>query len=216
MVIAVLTGLVFALLLDGIHNPITDPFLHWQDTVFHQVLPLVMVADLVIVPLDRRVGREAFVLFALYPLGYLLYSLGRGETTGWYPDRFMDPDTIGRYAPVSGWAGVALTNGLLLTGVMLLTAVMPLVPFHWLATMPRKRCEHRGGRMDEGPFGSVASPWHHDRSNVPWSPQRRRNSGLESWAQEGLPPSTRVAGPRIPKVPRSWRSPTSTRRAPSR
>lgn len=124
IVVAVLTGLVFALLLDGLYNPFTTSPRFWQDTVFHQVLPLVMIADLAIVPLDRRVSWPALILFPLYPFGYLLYCLRMGDSTGWYPYRFMDPDAIGRYAPVSGWSGVMLANGVLLLGVVILSVAM--------------------------------------------------------------------------------------------
>lgn len=135
IVVAVLTGVVFAVLLDGLYNPITTTPRFWQDTVFHQVLPLVMLADLAIVPLHRRVGRAALVIFPLYPFAYLLYCLRLGESTGWYAYRFMDPYAIGRYAPVSGWAGVALTNGVLLLGVLLLTVAM--IRFsRWRRTAP--------------------------------------------------------------------------------
>jgi hypothetical protein len=123
VMVALLTGVVFATLLDGLYNPFVTSNAFWADTLFHQALPIVMVLDLLIVPLSRRVNWWGLVIFPIYPVGYLLYSLWRGQETGWYPYRFMDPDAIGRYAPLDGWAGVALTNGVLLAGFVIVSAL---------------------------------------------------------------------------------------------
>ncbi len=124
VMVALLTGLVFALVLDGLYNPFTDTSNHWADTTFHQVLPLVMLVDLAIDPLSQRMQRWALAIFPIYPLSYLGYCLWVGETTGWYAYRFMDPHRIGQYFVLDGWAGVIVANAILLTGFILLSAVI--------------------------------------------------------------------------------------------
>lgn len=124
VMIALLTALVFAFVLDGLYNPFTDTSQHWADTVFHQLLPLVMLVDLLITPLDRRVSWWGLVMFPIYPLAYLGYCLWIGETTGWYAYAFMDPYRIGRYGPWEGWAGVAFANAVLLAGFVVLSAIV--------------------------------------------------------------------------------------------
>ncbi len=121
---ALLTGVVFATLLNGLYNPFTDTSHFWADTLFHQALPLVMLLDLLIDPISQRVNGWALVIFPLYPFVYLVYSLWQGQATGWYPYRFMDPYTIGRYAPLDGWAGVAFVNSVLLVGFVLVSALV--------------------------------------------------------------------------------------------
>lgn len=113
----VTTGAVFALLLGGLYNPFGDAY-PWWDSVLHQLIPIVMVVDLLIAPLGRRVAWWAIGIFMVYPLAYLGLALVRGADSGWYPYDFMDPDQNG------GYAGVATTIGMLTVGFLLISAAV--------------------------------------------------------------------------------------------
>lgn len=136
VMIAILTGLVFAFVLEGLYNPFTDHGHPWSDTMFHQVLPMIMVLDLCIHPLDHRVSWWGLVVFPSYPLTYLGYCLWIGRSTGWYPYVFMDPSRIGKYLPFEGWTGVVFANVILLAGFITLSVAV--------IALSRLLCRRRG------------------------------------------------------------------------
>jgi hypothetical protein len=111
------TGIVYALLLDGIYNPF-DGSHRWASTVLHQVMPIAMTIEILLVPLHRSVPMWSAFLFAVYPLVYLGYTLWHGAETGWYPYSFLDP------AENSGADGVAITVILMLVGFLLIAALI--------------------------------------------------------------------------------------------
>jgi hypothetical protein len=113
----VTTGVVYALLLGGLYNPF-GPAHPWMDSVLHQLIPVVMVLDLLIVPLSRRVSWWGLLVFSIYPLLYLGYAIWNGARTGWYPYNFLDPGRNG------GAVGVALTVILLMIGFLMLSALV--------------------------------------------------------------------------------------------
>lgn len=109
-VIAMLvTGIVYAVLLDGLYNPFTTTEHTWASSVMHQLLPVVMLLDILIVPLGPRSRYWTAFLYPIYPLIYLGWFLYRGEQNGWYPYDFVNHTT---YA--NGYTGVAVTCGALL------------------------------------------------------------------------------------------------------
>lgn len=97
-----ITGVVYALLLDGVYNPF-DGSHRWASSVMHQLMPIVMVLDILLVPLHRSVPMWSTFLLAVYPLAYLSYTLWYGYTTHWFPYDFLDPEVNG------GVDGVAIT-----------------------------------------------------------------------------------------------------------
>jgi hypothetical protein len=111
----VTTGAVYALLLGGLYNPFGDAH-PWMDSVLHQLIPVIMLVDLLIAPLGRRVAWWAIGIFMAYPLAYLGLSLLRGAGSGWYPYDFMDPAQNG------GYDGVAITIGMLTVGFLAISA----------------------------------------------------------------------------------------------
>lgn len=117
VMIMVTTGAVYALLLGGLYNPFGDAY-PLMDSVLHQLIPVVMVLDLLIVPLSPRVNWWGLLFFSIYPLLYLGYSIANGARTGWYPYNFLDPGING------GVAGVAITVVLLMIGFLLLSALV--------------------------------------------------------------------------------------------
>jgi hypothetical protein len=97
----VVSGLVFHLVLNNPHTPFYAGPFHFRpaeavgNQLLHTVLPLLAVADWLV--LERR-GRYRW-RYALYwlagPLAYLGYALGRGAAAGTYPYPFLDPHRLG-------------------------------------------------------------------------------------------------------------------------
>ncbi len=95
-----ITGVVYGLLLAGYQQELQTT-IPWVDTVLHRIIPLVMVADWLIVPPHTRITMRAALVWLAYPLLYAAYSLVRGPLVGWYPYPFLDPDRAGGYAIVA-------------------------------------------------------------------------------------------------------------------
>ncbi|MBF6544337.1 Pr6Pr family membrane protein [Nocardia brasiliensis] len=109
-----ITGVIYAVLLANIDVMLTD---RWINDVMHRVLPIVLVADWVLVPARARVALSPrlIALWLVYPLIYGAYTLIRGPLVDWYPYPFIDP---------RGQGYISLTIGLIvLTGVFTLLAV---------------------------------------------------------------------------------------------
>lgn len=104
-----LTGVVYATLLDGFYNPFTTSEHTWASSVMHQLIPVVMLLDILIVPLGPRTPRWNVVLYIIFPLVYLSLTLLRGHETGYYPYDFLDPGEYG-----NGYTGVLTICGALL------------------------------------------------------------------------------------------------------
>lgn len=92
-----IAGIVFALLLrDAEIMPIA-----WVNAVVHEVMPLAVVADWLLAPPREHIGMRAALGWLALPVVYLVYSLVRGATAGWYPYPFLNAATL-------GYGGVAL------------------------------------------------------------------------------------------------------------
>ncbi|MFJ9690935.1 Pr6Pr family membrane protein [Kitasatospora sp. NPDC101183] len=107
-----ITGLVYGTLL------LTYPDLQvipWVNDVVHRAMPLVLLADWLIDPPQRRVRPAAVLGWLAFPLLYLVYSLLRGHAVDWYPYPFLDPALHGGYRRVAG-ACVLLAAAFLLIG----------------------------------------------------------------------------------------------------
>lgn len=98
----VITGLVYNVLLAGDD---VDVALAWIDTMVHRIMPIVVLIDWVVDPPAERVRVRQALVWLVFPLAYLPYSLVRGEITGWYPYYFLDPGENG-YAQVAVYAVV--------------------------------------------------------------------------------------------------------------
>ena len=114
------TGIVYGLLLEGFDNPFTSGR-HWTHTVLHQVMPIVIVLDLIIRPLTRRLTWRDALLWTGYPILYLIYSLVRGAVVDWYPYSFINPMEVG------GYDGVALYCAGITAGFLAVAALIVLV-----------------------------------------------------------------------------------------
>lgn len=95
-----ITGVVYGVLLAGYQEELQTT-IPWVDTVLHKVMPLVMVADWIIDPPAAPLTFRRAIVWLLYPLAYVAYSLLRGPLVKWYPYPFLDPAQPGGYATVA-------------------------------------------------------------------------------------------------------------------
>ncbi|MFG1794705.1 Pr6Pr family membrane protein [Nocardia sp. NPDC049149] len=109
-----ITGVVYAVLLANIDVMLTD---RWINDILHRVLPIVLVADWVLVPARARVELSPRLVtsWLVYPVIYGVYTLVRGPMVDWYPYPFMDPR-------INGWISLAI-GLIVLLGVFTLLAI---------------------------------------------------------------------------------------------
>lgn len=98
-----ITGVVYAVLLADVPGQHIEP---WVNTVVHQVMPIVVVADWLLVPPRDRLPQVWWWL--VFPLVYLAYSLVRGPFAHWYPYPFLDPRASGYGHVVVSAVGIAV------------------------------------------------------------------------------------------------------------
>jgi hypothetical protein len=91
------TGIVFTLLLS---NTDVDTAIPWVNTVVHELIPLVMVADWLLDPPATRLTLRQGLLWLSFPIVWIVYTMIRGALVDRYPYPFLDPAN-GGYATVA-------------------------------------------------------------------------------------------------------------------
>lgn len=94
-----LTFIVYGLLLTGEDLQVAEP---WVNNVVHRIVPIVMIIDFLIRPLYHKITFRQSLVWAIFPIAWLVYTIIRGIAIGWYPYPFLDPDKAG------GWPGVGV------------------------------------------------------------------------------------------------------------
>lgn len=98
----ILVGVVFSILLSGLDVELTA--VPWDNIVLHYIMPVVVALDWFIDQPERgRVSFRQGLVWMVFPLLYVIYSLVRGAFVGWYPYPFLNP-------VVQGYPRVALTS----------------------------------------------------------------------------------------------------------
>jgi hypothetical protein len=125
----VITGVVFAVLLSG-GDPSKLTAVPIDNTILHQIMPIVMALDWIINPPAKRLKFVKGLLWLAYPIFYAACALVRGALTGWYPYEFFDPD---------------VSNGYLNVLITILEIAGFVVAMDWLMTrLPLKKAKaHR-------------------------------------------------------------------------
>ena len=90
------TGITYSLLL---HNVAVDTAVPWVNLILHYIIPIVMIVDWLIDLPPFRIRVSSAMVWLIYPIGYLAYSMIRGPLVDWYPYPFLDPRPEG-YTPV--------------------------------------------------------------------------------------------------------------------
>jgi hypothetical protein len=102
-----MTGIIYAVLLAPVAADVSTQ-LDWVNTVVHIAGPIVVVADWFLAPPDPAPSRNDALLWLVFPLVWLGYSLVRGAAVDWYPYPFMDPRDGVEHAAGS-WGAVVVT-----------------------------------------------------------------------------------------------------------
>lgn len=95
----VTTGTVYVLLLSGLEESLQTT-LPWVNFILHYLFPIIVVADWLIAPPKKKLTSQQALLWLVFPLLYVAYSLLRGHITAWYPYPFLNP-TDGGYISVA-------------------------------------------------------------------------------------------------------------------
>lgn len=97
------TGIVFTLLLSGVD---VDTQLKWVNTVVHELMPLVILADWLVAPPAMRLTFRQGALWLVFPLIWIIYTLIRGAASNWYPYPFLNPANGGYVSVTLYCAGI--------------------------------------------------------------------------------------------------------------
>jgi len=90
--------------------------LPWVDFVLHKLVPVVIVADYLIDPPRTRLSIRDGLLWLIFPLAWLGYTMIRGPIADWYPYPFLDP-ADGGYGPVAVTVVAILVAGAVVCAV---------------------------------------------------------------------------------------------------
>ena len=104
------TFVVFAILLSGTD---VDTAIPWVDTVVHRVFPVVVIADWLLDPPAVRITFRQSLVWLVYPLAWVGYTLLRGVVVDWYPYPFLNPAN-GGYGTVAVYVVAILLFGIVL------------------------------------------------------------------------------------------------------
>ena len=112
----IVTGIVFSVLLAGIEG-IALTAVPWDNIVLHYIIPVAIAFDWITDPPSRRISFRKGLVWLVFPLAYLVYSLVRGPIVGFYPYPFLNPAN-------GGYGAIALTSAIILiVGVVLVLIV---------------------------------------------------------------------------------------------
>lgn len=110
----VVTGITYSLLLRNVE---VDTAVPWVNLVLHYIIPIVMIVDWLIDLPPFRIGVASALIWLVFPVAYLAYSLIRGPLVDWYPYPFLDPRPEGYVPVVVTSVGIAI-GGLVLALIM--------------------------------------------------------------------------------------------------
>lgn len=99
----------------------------WDNTVLHYIMPIAVIVDWLVTSRVRPVPVAAALVWLVFPLGYLAYSLVRGPIVDWYPYPFMDPGE-------HGYAGVAITSVIIAAVIAALAVLLAAAP-RWTSAL---------------------------------------------------------------------------------
>ena len=112
----VITGIVFAVLLAGVEGSILTAA-PWDNIVLHYIMPVVLLVDWLVDKPNKSIAFKKSLVWLIYPVAYVIYSLTRGHFVDWYPYPFLDPSS-------NGYVGVLVT-GMCIAGLaVVLTFVL--------------------------------------------------------------------------------------------
>ena len=108
-----ITGVVFTLLLS---NTDVDTAIRWVNTVVHELMPLVLLADWLVTPPAMRLQLRQGLLWLSFPLVWIVYTIIRGALANRYPYPFLDP-VNGGYGSVTVYCIAILVAMLVVSAI---------------------------------------------------------------------------------------------------
>lgn len=100
-----ITGIIFALLLSHLDSLTATP---WDNIVLHYIMPAAILLDWFVWRPKVRISFKLSLVWLVYPLVYLAYSLIRGSIVNWYPYPFLNPSMSSITTIVVTCLGVAV------------------------------------------------------------------------------------------------------------
>jgi hypothetical protein len=88
---AVVTGLVYNVLLRNLPGDGSFEPPRWCNEVMHVWVPIFILLDWLLAPGRVRVPWKRLWLVVSFPLAWLAFTMVRGAITGWYPYPFLEP-----------------------------------------------------------------------------------------------------------------------------
>jgi len=88
-----IVGLVYSLVLRALWDP--TGLRKVTDVGLHDVMPILFVLYWALFVPRGRIGWSQPLLWLIYPLAYIVYTIVRGAVTGWYPYPFADVNALG-------------------------------------------------------------------------------------------------------------------------
>jgi len=113
-----ITGIVFTLLLS---NTDVDTAIPWVNSVVHELMPLVMLADWLVTPPAARLRLRQGLLWLSFPLTWIVYTIIRGAIVNLYPYPFLNPAN-GGYGSVAAYCVAILGAMLVVSAVVVVLA----------------------------------------------------------------------------------------------
>jgi hypothetical protein len=92
------TGIVYLVLLSG-----KAPAYPWVNAILHYLMPVAVTLDWLLDPPRVRLDPiRMVVMWMVFPVLYIIYTLARGAIVDWYPYLFVNPHRSGGYLLVAG------------------------------------------------------------------------------------------------------------------
>lgn len=104
----IMVGVIYILLLSG-NEVALQTTIPWVNIVLHYLLPAFFALDWLLFPPVRAIMLKKALIWLLFPLAYLCYSLIRGSFVNWYPYPFLDPR-------LNGWGSLIITSLIITAG----------------------------------------------------------------------------------------------------
>ena len=111
-----LTGVVFTVLLSG-PDVLVLPSVN---IVLHYLMPVVVFADWLVDPPQITLTMSQSLRWLCFPLTYIIYTMVRGQLTGWYPYPFLSPEVAGYPSVIIHSAGIFICVVILTWGIVAL------------------------------------------------------------------------------------------------
>ena len=113
-----IVGIIYQTILKDLWQPTGLHLL--VDQLLHGIIPLFMLFFWIATIKSQNLFLKSVYSWLLYPIGYLLFALGRGYLSGFYPYPFLDMTKI-------GVAQTAINIGLIALGTIMMLTLLTVI-----------------------------------------------------------------------------------------